>query len=109
MAGCCDFGDGDTDAPERAASHGLDSRFHDSVFLVTNIALKAMTILSLIRDCVDAGLVPTEGPPFAGPVLVRNEYTVMISALATAALDTTTDILEAAPERLKRESVNTDA
>lgn len=104
----CGFGHGGTDAPERAASHGLDAGFQAAVFLVANIALMAMTTLNFISDCVEAGLVPIDVSAFAEPVLARSEYTVMITAPATVAPDTPVAILEAALERLQQESANTD-
>lgn len=95
----CDFGHGDTNAVDRVGAHGLDSRYHAAVLLITNIALVATATLNFIRSCCDEGLVELGPEAFSEAVLARPERTMIVTAMATGPVGTEPEDFEEALRR----------
>ncbi|MES9607081.1 hypothetical protein [Actinomadura sp. NPDC000929] len=80
--------------PASIGEHDINARFQAGALLVTNIAVKVVATLNLLRVTKEAGLVPIADEVFTETVLARDSYELPLVRFIAAPVDTPLDEIE---------------
>lgn len=80
--------------PDSIGEHDIGARYQAGVLLITNIAIKAIATLNLLRAAQKVGLAPIANEAFTDTVLARDSYELPLVRLVAAPVDTPLDEME---------------
>lgn len=80
--------------PDSIGEHDIDARYQAGVLLITNIAVKAIATLNLLREAQKVGLAPIADEAFTDTVLARGSYELPLVRFVAAPVDTPLDEME---------------
>lgn len=86
----------DADAALRVGAHDLNDRYRAGAILISNVAMRVVATLNLVRALRDRGLLELPDEPFAQAVTADPGAALTVRNVAHLAVGATTDELEAA-------------
>lgn len=80
--------------PERVREHDINARYQAGTLLITNIAVRVICTLNLLRVAKKVDLVPIPDEAFKGSVLARSSFELPLVRFVMAPVDTPSEEME---------------